>query len=113
MNTSIQVFSNQYLEQGGTNAATITSQAVPAQGNKVKASIIMKNGASPGVDFYIDGSYDGLAWDELAATGSALTGLDHTTLEEASLDYAYVRARATAGTAGKGLFDVWLAFSEQ
>jgi len=60
----------------------------------------------------VEGSYDGLAWDQLSTVNQ--TSFGHTTTEKAALDYAFVRVAATANNTGTvALFDVTLAFSEQ
>ena len=116
MNQEIEVFRDQYLE--GTTV-TITSDPVPARGNKVVMNLTVTNAASASdtTILTLEGSYDGLAWERptTTPTTATVTGtIGNTTASLASMDYAYVRIHATTGNAAyKTLFDASLAFSEQ
>ena len=113
MNQEVEVFRDHYLE--GTTIA-ITSQAIPARGNKCVMTGTLTNGtAGSTTTLTLEGSYDGLAWEQSATTFGLAGPIDNQNNDLASMDYAFVRIHAaiTAGTTPKSLFDASLAFSEQ
>ncbi len=114
MNQEIEVFRDQYLEG---NTITITSDPVPARGNKVVLNATVTNATTGSTTtFTLEGSYDGLAWERPAAISIGIVApIGNDNVPFAGMDYAYVRVHAalTAGTTPKSLFDASLAFSEQ
>ena len=109
----VTVFDHAWLSTRSGYAATSTSGAVPAAGNKVVLSVTVINiSASSTFTLYIDGSYDGKTWAEL--TSGTQSSFGYATVAQASLATGFVRVRAVlAGTTVDALFAVSLAFSSQ
>lgn len=113
MNTSVQVFKNQYLDSTVTE---ITSAPVQMSGNTAVMAVLMMNisgSATPTVNFRLQGSFDGLCWVALGS-GKNLTAFGPDS-ESATSTYAYVRvlAKVSAGTSVKALFDGFIVMSQQ
>ena len=113
INSAVPLFRRQYLSED--TADSLTSEPVPAEGNEAVLSVTAINVDSAGsLSVSLEGSYDGLAWENLVTLASALTEFDYATATKSTLDVAWVRARATVtGTNGQALFDATVAFSEQ
>ena len=110
INSAIPVFRRQFLQQ--TKVDSLTSDPVAAEGNEVVLAVTAINVTGGSLTLSLEGSYDGLAWDNLA-TATALTDFGFTTVAKAALDVAWVRVRAVAGTSATAIFDATVSFSEQ
>ena len=113
MSTGVPVFRNGWLSTRTGFASRSTSGAIQSTGNKVVTSITVLNATSAATaTFYLDGSYDGLAWKQIGSVTQSTFG--YNTLSQASLDYAFLRVRVElTGTDQDLLFDVSLAFTCQ
>ncbi|MCB9833811.1 MAG: hypothetical protein H6807_15220 [Planctomycetes bacterium] len=112
MNEAVTVFRRQYLID--TGVAVITSSPIEARGNEVVLSVLLINAVVSGgrLIVYLEGSYDGQSWFDLA-TNVSLTAFGHGSASKSGLDSAYVRLRAVAEATAEVIFDATVAFSEQ
>ena len=114
INSAAPLFRRQYLDIATVDS--LTSDPVAAEGNEAVLAVTAINvtGTTSGsLTLSLEGSYDGLAWENLA-TATALTEFGFETATKSSLDVAWVRARAVIANAGaKAIFDATVSFSEQ
>ena len=114
MNQEVQVFKDQYLEG---NTITITSNPIPARGNKCVVSVTVLNASSSATTTVnLEGSYDGKAWERpTTAVTVAISDFGNGNAASAAgeFDYSYVRLAATTGASDKTIFDASVAFSAQ
>ena len=116
MNVAQTVFKNQFLSTATGAAAVITSQAVRMDGNAAVLTVTLINvSGTVTITFILQGSYDGLAWTDIGTGVSpALTAFGVSTQSAASVNYAFLRVRASlSGTTVAILFDATVAMSAQ
>ena len=90
----------------------MTSEPVAADGNEAVISVTALNVITGTLTVSLEGSYDGLSWVNLA-TATGLTDFGFATATKATLDVAWVRARAEVTSGAKAIFDCTVSFSEQ
>ena len=123
MHVSVPVFSKQYVENTSSSKNETISQVFSAQGNRAVLNATVRNINSVGgigLELRLQGSYDGLAWEDaganldLTAFGNDSAGVGSS---GGSFDYAWARVSvqmsATSGTPSAGILNANVVFSHQ